>query len=340
MSFKRLDPEDFVISADAISSTLWSTNSPALTQFYTSSTQGATSLNYYLDVYQTASALSGSEVQFSIAYGNKYGSGSVLYNSAYTSASYSRTVYGQYRTLVLGDENSDFVFGNYTASEFHAVSFDRARYKEALLPGSLTLTISGSGQTINLTDNSQVSTTVTYLDSGRVYQLVSGSAGAINTSINSSGYTAGSGSYGFLLPDIGVILLNSKALASPVANGGTGQSNLTASLGNTDQSLPYKLFTSISGAASFTINSQETITSDYVFIRVRNSEFNYTENPSFISGSTGDIIYSDFINNPTTYITTVGMYNDNNELLAVAKLSKPLQKDFTKEALVRVKLDF
>jgi hypothetical protein len=77
-----------------------------------------------------------------------------------------------------------------------------------------------------------------------------------------------------------------------------------------------------------------------VFIRVRNSEFNYTENPSFISGSTGDIIYTDFINNPTTYITTVGMYNDNNELLAVAKLSKPLQKDFTKEALVRVKLDF
>jgi hypothetical protein len=41
-----------------------------------------------------------------------------------------------------------------------------------------------------------------------------------------------------------------------------------------------------------------------------------------------------------TYVTTVGMYNDNNELLAVAKLSKPLQKDFTKEALVRVKLDF
>jgi hypothetical protein len=47
-----------------------------------------------------------------------------------------------------------------------------------------------------------------------------------------------------------------------------------------------------------------------------------------------------FINSPQTFITTIGMYNDSNELLAVAKLSKPLKKDFTKEALVRVKLDF
>jgi hypothetical protein len=341
MSFKRLDPEDFVISADAVSSTLWSTNSPALPIFFTSSAQvDLVNGNYYIDVYQTASSISGSEVQFSIAYGNQYGSGSVLYNSTYTSASYSRTIYGQYRTLVLGDENSNFIFGNYTASEFHAISFDRSRYKESLLPGSLTLTISGSGATIRLTDDSQVTSTVTFLDSGRVYQLVSGSAGAVNTTKNANGYTAGSGSYGYLLPDIGVILLNSKALASPASNGGTGLSNLTASLGNTNQNLPVNLWTAISGGASFTVNSQETITSDYVFVRVRNSEFNYTENPSFISGSTGDIIYTDFINNPVTYVTTVGMYNDNNELLAVAKLSKPLQKDFTKEALVRVKLDF
>jgi hypothetical protein len=95
-----------------------------------------------------------------------------------------------------------------------------------------------------------------------------------------------------------------------------------------------------SGARSFTINSQETITSDYIFIRPRSSEFNYSENPSFISGSTGEVLYSNFINSPQVYITTVGLYNDTNELLAVAKLSRPLVKDFTKEALIRVKLDF
>ena len=339
MSFKRLDPEDFVISADAISSTLWSTNLPALSTFFTSSTQGATSLNYYLDVYQTASTISGSEVQFSIAYGNKFGSGSVLYNSTIPGASYSRTIYGQYRTLVLGDENSDFVFGGYTASEFHALSFDRSRYKESLLPGSLTLLLSSSDGKLYLTDNSKITNTVTYLDSGRVYQLVSGSAGTVVDTFGNGGYTNGSGSYGYLLPDIGVILLNSQAISAPIAVGGIS-TNITASAVNSNQLLNEKLFNLIKTGASFTVNSQETITSDYVFIRVRNSEFNYTENPSFISGSTGDIIYTDFINNPVTYITTVGMYNDNNELLAVAKLSKPLQKDFTKEALVRVKLDF
>jgi hypothetical protein len=96
-----------------------------------------------------------------------------------------------------------------------------------------------------------------------------------------------------------------------------------------------------SGASSvgFTLNSQETISSDYVFVRIKNGEYNYTSNPSFISGS-GNLVYSNFINSPQTYMTTVGMYNNNNELLAVAKLSKPLVKDFTKEALVRVKLDW
>ena len=70
------------------------------------------------------------------------------------------------------------------------------------------------------------------------------------------------------------------------------------------------------------------------------SEFNYSENPSYISGSTGEVIYNYFINNPQTYVTSIGLYNDSNDLLAIAKLSKPLNKDFTKEALVRVKLDF
>ncbi len=96
----------------------------------------------------------------------------------------------------------------------------------------------------------------------------------------------------------------------------------------------------LGSTADFYINSQESITSDYIFVRPRTSEFNYSENPSFISGSTGEVFFPSFINNPQTYITTVGLYNDTNQLLAVAKLSRPLPKDFTTEALIRVKLDF
>ena len=90
----------------------------------------------------------------------------------------------------------------------------------------------------------------------------------------------------------------------------------------------------------FTLNSEEKLSSDFIFIRAQNSSFNYSENPSFISGSTGEVVFNEFIDNPVTYITTVGLYNDTNDLLAVAKLSRPLPKDFTKEMLVRVKLDF
>ena len=113
---------------------------------------------------------------------------------------------------------------------------------------------------------------------------------------------------------------------------------------NTDGQNPRKIFNAISGSGfnsrPFTLNSQENISSDFIFVRPRSSQFNYSQNPSFISGSTGEVLYSSFINNPQVYITTVGLYNDASELVAVAKLSRPLLKDFTKEALVRVKLDF
>ena len=46
------------------------------------------------------------------------------------------------------------------------------------------------------------------------------------------------------------------------------------------------------------------------------------------------------IGDPQVYITTIGLYNSNNELLAVGKLSKPLLKNKSRELLVRVKLDY
>ena len=352
MSFKRLDPEDFILSADSITAPLWSTSNPTLTTFFTSSTQEAsTAGDYYLSVYQTGSALSDSEVQFDITYANKFGSGSALYNSAASpSNSPTKTVYGQYRALVLGDENSDFIFGNFTGSDFWVISVARNRYKESLFPGSLTLRLtSGSGASILsmvLTDDSQYTSTNVFTDAGRIYNLISGSAGVRTaavgtTAVNSNGWSINSGSYGWFLPDIGTILLNCSALAGLAGAGGISLAPSRSS--NIDGFNNQRLFRAISGsttAPTFSLNSQETVTSDYVFVRTRNSEFNYSENPTFISGSTGEVLYADFVNNPQVYFTTVGMYNDNNELLAVAKLSRPLVKDFTKEALIRVKLDF
>jgi len=346
MAFKAFQPTDIVISSDSVTATLWSTNTPTLTTFITSSTQVAsTAGNYYYNVFQTASTQTGAEVQFAIAYGNANGSGSLNFNNLVNGRSPSSTIYGQYQDLVLGDENTDFIFGAITSSEFIAISFDRSRYKESLFLGSLALTLKGqvaASGSITLTDNSKYVSSVVYTNGGmRVFQLISGSQGTVNTSVNSNGYSL-TGSYGWFLPDIGTILLNPKALSAPTASGGIGFAFSGSATASAAPIVPplRDIYTAISGGASFLINSQETITSDYIFVRPQSSEFNYSENPSFISGSTGEVIYSDFINNPQTYITTVGLYNDSNELLAVAKLSRPLSKNFTSEALIRVKLDF
>ena len=346
MSFKRLEADDFVISTDSITAGLWVGDIPTLTYFFTSSTQEAgASGDFYLNVYSSSAA---TDIQFAIAYANNFGSGSLVYNTSVNGKSPTSTSYGQYQNLILGDENAAFIFGNITASDFFALSIERNRYKEALLPGSLFLKLSGSLGTISLTDDSNYVSTVSYTEAGRVFNLVSASAAGVRTTnagTNSSGWSLASGSYGWFLPDIGTILLNPMALSGSLAAGGVGlfySGSLASGSATPTKDAKVSLYQAISGssARTFTLNSQENVTSDFIFVRPRSSEFNYSENPSFISGSTGEVLYDSFINNPQTYITTVGLYNDNNELLAVAKLSRPLLKDFTKEALVRVKLDF
>jgi hypothetical protein len=90
----------------------------------------------------------------------------------------------------------------------------------------------------------------------------------------------------------------------------------------------------------FQARSAETISSTHYFVRLRNKQFNYSNNPTFYNPSNGALIQSDFRNNPKVYVTSVGLYNDQNELLAVAKLSKPVRKSFDEEVLLRVRLDF
>lgn len=343
MSFIRLNPDDIVISSDSITSTVWSGNSTELTTFHTSSTQEASSAGgFYLNVFQTASSATGSAIQFAIAYGNKTGSGSAFYNTAVTGSTPSATIFGQYQNLIIGDENTDFIFGAVTSSEFYALSIDRARYKEKILPGSLSLKLSGSLGSINLTDDSQYTTTLRFNEAGRIFNLISGSLGVkyTNAGTTTDGHSVNSGSYGWFLPDIGTLILNPLALSGSLAAGGIGL--IVSRSFNANAFNNRILFNAISGssAKSFKLNSEETISSQYIFIRVKNGEFNYSENPSFISGSTGEVLYDDFINNPQTFITTVGLYNDTNELLATAKLSRPLVKDFTKECLLRLKLDY
>jgi len=450
-----LTTDDLVVSNDSIAAPMWSNNNPTLNIFYTSSTQVSSNVQeYYTSVFQTASTEVSAEIQFDIAYGDLVGSGSQFLNALVTGSTPTRTNYGQYRNLVLGDENASFVFGSVTSSYWYAMPIERARYKQSILPGTWTLKLQGynnvltagtaftnvtivgsalSGATvatttltntdytvqyadgtatptggtatvapfppqlvsitvvhtatsitsvafavssanfqpgmivvipaaklgvgssavsfrilkeymagtseITLTDNSKTSTTTQFCDAGRIFQIISGSAGVLSGNLkNTNGYTGTSGSYGYMLPDINTLILNGEALDGNPEDGGInfGTSRSFDSNGLNARSM----VDTLNRGAQFTINSQEDLSSEFVFCRAKNSEYNYSANPSFISSSTGAVLFPEFINNPTTYITTVGLYNISQELLAVAKLSRPLEKNFTKELLVRVKLDF
>lgn len=342
MSYTVLTADDQTVSNEIVVSAAWTNNQYTLTSFYTSSIQQASETGkFYLNVYQTASTNTSAENQFAIAYGNINASGSYYFNSVTPTYTPTKDIYGQYRALILGDENSKFNFDYISGSDdFVVVSVARSRYKQSFNPGSLTLNLANGGNTITLTDNSQVQTSATFINNTQYYTLVSGSQGSVVSSTPTL-----SGSYGYVFPDMGLIMLNPNALQLPFISGGLNVSwNRTPSsttppspdFYNYNNRITYNL---INAGGNFSLQASEVLSSNFLFCRARNAEYNYTANPTIIDND-GNLIYNQLIYSPVTYITTVGLYNDSNELLAVAKLSKPLQKDFTKETLVRIKLDF
>jgi hypothetical protein len=331
---------DVVLDTSTLTGPLWSNSITIITSSFTSSAQLATTTgDYILDVYQYATSSTDSAVQFSIAYGHKDGSGSANYTTGNDGYSPSRSIFGQYNSLIVGDTDTAFTFGTDTANDFFVINVNRNRYKQNIRPGQWNLKLSGSAGGLSLTDDKisgaygGVSTLI-----GRQFEIVSGSDGVEVTSTLVK--LPSTSSYGYFYPDAGIFLLNARALAQPAASGGIAFSAITSSATVATSSLNNtQFYNTFKSGAYFQAEYEETITSEYYFCRVRNNEFNYSNNLTFIDTS-GSVVHPEFINDPQTYISTVGLYNDEGDLLAVAKLSKPLPKDFTAEALIRVKLDF
>ena len=86
-------------------------------------------------------------------------------------------------------------------------------------------------------------------------------------------------------------------------------------------------------------NNTTELNSTVYFCRANHNEFNYSSNPTYVSGSKIRV-KSQSTDNPVAYITTVGLYNDNNELMATAKLSEPLKKSPDTEFTIRTRLDY
>jgi hypothetical protein len=342
MSFIQFLPEDSVISSELITAPMWTGNAYALTASFSSSAQEtSTSGKSYLNVYNLAFDASGSEVQYAIAYGHISGSGSALFNSGVNEKSPTRDVYGQFRNVAYGDEAAVFNFGGTggRSRDIFVLSVNRSKYKESVNPGTWGLTLTNGASTVYLTDDSKDSSVVNFIGGNRVYYIVSGTLGK---SWNTSSIQTNSGSYGLFFPDMGTFILNPRALALAYADGGISLS--VTETAATSYSLGYNinntaLYKAISAGQYFAGRSQETISSRFFFVNAKSGQLNYTTNPSIID-TNGNVLYSTLIDNPQTYPTTIGMYNETGELLAVAKLSKPLPKDFTKQLTCRVKLEF
>ena len=336
--------EDKISESTKVTTSTWENNLNDLDVVFTSSNQAnftsATSSGaFFIDVHNDATT---SSIQYSVAYGNKNGSGSKAFNSAAPYYSPSSVTYNQYRNLVFGDDTTNFSFNGHVPNGIYVLNVNRARYKHNLKPGTLNLHLTGSepglpnGHTLHLTDDSLTVTgsAPTTTKAGRQYNIVSGSNGIMSGS-NLTQVT-NSGSYGLFYPDSGFIILNPSAIGDSTLgfNELTGSENQNSADNNHET-----LVKAISGGGSFIVDSEETVSSFYYFARVKNREFNYSTNPTF-RDSSGNLKYTDMEQNPKVYITTVGLYNSNEDLLAVAKLSQPITKEFSKEALIRIKLDY
>lgn len=320
---------------EVLSAPLWSKSQAALTSIFTSSAQSVNQKRYYYELYNSQSNLQGAESQFSIAYGDSVGSGSSTGSGAQNLYDYpTKAVYAQYRQMLLTAGDNLFTFSGGESSEYiYVINVNRARFKDRMDTKTWQITLSGSGF-FTLIDDSTSTTTELSQQGGRVFNVRSGS-------IANGIYTADTTPWGLFYPDRGVIVLNGKALD---ASASFNTQRVPATGSGFDNAL--KLFTSISGAMSSDVSrsfqgrTSEVISSTYYFVRMFNGEYNYTTNNSFVSGSTGILKYDSMVRDPQIYVTSIGLYDDNQELLAVAKMSKPVKKSFDRELVIKVKLDY
>jgi hypothetical protein len=308
---------------------------------------------------------------FTVSYGNYKGSGSLTVNSdPNNTKTYSDAVYSQHQLLC--NEASRSIDGILTLPKFtfvsesvqiesddiYVVNFYRAGLSDKLDPGNFQINMSylsgsfysnsvhtgsnvkvGSGRIMQFIDNSD-DFSQRYLCEDDVltsYDIVSGSLE------NGKYQDASINSYGRVYPSLGVVVFHPKRL-----NEILGFNTVTGS--NIAGDNAFKLFTSISGAAAPTTGRTELhpmlarnvnykVTHHYS-VRLYKGQSNYSNNPTYVTGSKNRIFDKCFINQPQTYVTSVGLYNENLELLAVAKLTRPLKKDFDSDLLIKIRLNW
>tara|TARA_R100000995_G_scaffold23279_1_gene10027 strand:- start:562 stop:1671 length:1110 start_codon:yes stop_codon:yes gene_type:complete len=357
---------DIVEESDVkVSSALWSGGTGTLNNVYTSSVQSSSNGQYFLQLYDKDVSSSLAEKQFSVLYGHKGGSGS-LGKPGVDGNRETATVYSQFLNLTQPPETELFTFENgtdVTKQHIYAISFDRARMREKVDPGNWQLNLSGNKSTVKveLIDDSSTNTSPVNSHGITEFNIVSGSIQGGSTTIEKAASSEGaaSGSYGKFYPDFGLIILSAHRLQCTRLGAGTAGvhtlsvpqqdplfylANKTGSnvINSRISHSLHRMVQAINSGSLFQARREEVVSSQHFFCRARTSEFNSTSNPTYKTGTGADRdIREVFKNDPKTYITTVALYGDEvSQPLAIAKLSQPILKSKSREALIKVKLDF
>jgi len=355
--FTVIQPNDSTgVRKTEVTTGLWSPNDTgSLSAFHTSSVQKSVSGEYFYEIYHLPTSNTEAEVQFAVAYGHVSGAGSPPVSVLPSTTLPTQVIYSQYRNILL-ESGSKFKFGTTStpleSDQIYVINVNRSRVKQYLDPGNWQLSLSGSNGIYHFIDDSDGAQDVAdEVIAAVAYNIRSGSlVGGLNADTNI---------YGTVFPDYGVIILDPSNIANTVGFV-TGALNATtlAAVG-TRPFAPYTgsgvtqyqyahegLARSISASMAigypFIARSKEIVNSQNYFITLNQNDYNYTNNPSCynVNSEGTRTILTAFEEVPITYPTTIGLYNNNNELLAVAKLSRPIQKSDDKRVTVRVRLDY
>ena len=334
--------------------------SSSLDCYYTSSTQTTASKQIYYDVLGCNTC----DVTpfYAVAYGNYEGSGSIGYNYDYSDSS-AKAIYSQFRLLGMEATQSRFMFldsgSANTPKDIYVINYYRNGLSHKLDLGNFEINlaelngtaypnkyytgsnvqVSSSNKVLSLIDNSGDADDNRFCteDPTDYYDIVSGS---LTKGIHSTSTGSDATTYGKIFPNIGVIVLDGSKLNTYLNFNSVSGSNVVG-----DNS--WKIHTAISGAAVLNKpmigRTVKQKTTNHYFIRIPVDEANYSTNPTYLTDDTskiGHLKYDCFIDNPITYITTVGLYNDSNELLAIAKLNKPIQKSYENDILIKIRLNW
>lgn len=332
--YTQIDNEqDLLSSTSTVTTGMWSGGAGSMTTFHTSSVQsGSTGLHYY-DVYNGVVGTNATaSVQFSATYGNFDGEGS---RTGDNFLSPSKAIYRQLANLLLPQGTTKFQNAGSDIDDFFAISINRSRLKEKMDPGNWEIHLSGStaASAIKLIDDSGATTDPAVKATQREFNIISGSivGGTVSK-------PAGNDiKYGKFYPDTGILIIDPSIFSGTFFNHSTNINRTTTTVHADNAKL---FFEAINLGKYFSSRREEKVTSRHYFCRITNDKYNYSQNPTYINQTTGDFTVPSFRTEPKSYITTVGLYNEGKELLAVAKLSKPVLKSPEREALIKVRLDF